>query len=492
MSKSTTFKSPLDYLLLNAVESPKANALTISGTEMDYSEFFESVMRRAGFFKKSGVGRNAKVAIYTNNDFLIVESIFALWALGAVCVPMNITQKPDKLMQIEKTIEPDIGFIASDITIEYPHKFPVSDFSGEGEMIDKVSPADPDDIGMIMFTSGTSGVPKAVPWTHRAMVHNTLMTSKYLGITKEDKIFINTPPYTVSSILHILTMFAGGAGTVIERGFHFGAGLLNQIANFECTCFGGVPVHFARILATVADTKVPPKLRFMMNSGDHLPVPVIKGLINAMPSIQIFCVYGIGEVTGRLCFLDPKDIDRKAGSVGFPIEGMSISIRDDSGKKLDPFLEGQVYVSGPSLMEGYINSPEINAQVMTPSGFATGDFGYIDDEGYLFLRGRRDDIMKVGGEKVSLKMIEEAIYGFEAFKEFMVAPFDDEHMGNVPYVYYVLEKGCKFNKRTLIRHLKKLLPQTYVPSHFVEVKSIPRTGSGKAIRKAFPADLIIK
>jgi O-succinylbenzoic acid--CoA ligase len=133
-------------------------------------------------------------------------------------------------------------------------------------------------------------------------------------------------------------------------------------------------------------------------------------------------------------------------------------------------------------MEGYLNNPEANAGVMTLDGFATGDYGYVNDLNFLFLIGRRDDVFKVGGEKVSAKMIEESIFGFNEFKEFMVAPVDDQHMGTIPCVYYVLTEGAQFDRRRLLRHLKKVLPVTHVPSRFVELSTIRRTSSGKAIR----------
>ena len=242
-------------------------------------------------------------------------------------------------------------------------------------------------------------------------------------------------------------------------------------------------MHFSRLLAALADKRAPSSLRFLMNSGDHLPVPILNMLMKILPDIQFYCVYGLTEVAGRLCILPPEKVTQKSGSVGTPLDGMTVTIRNSKGEKSRPGELGQVFVLGPNLMTGYINNNDANNKSMTEHGFATGDYGFIDDDGYLFLKGRDDDIFKVGGEKVSVKMIEDAIFGLDYFSECMVVPEYDEHMGNIPCLYYVL-KQREFKRKQLISELRKILPRTYIPARFVQVGKIPRTSSGKPIRKS--------
>jgi long-chain acyl-CoA synthetase len=489
MSRAWSRATPLDFVISGAKKGPESPAVRMGGVEMNYRELLEELERWAGFFRAHGVGPKTKVAVYTDNNLYLTLSMFALWGLGAVCLPMNVAQRPEKLLEIERSIAPDIGFYSQDFSDRSSRPFQMRDLEGEKRDRRPLATPSPDATAMIMFTSGTSGVPKGVGWTHGAIAHNNLATAERLAVTPEDRIFINTPPYTTSSITHVITMLAAGASIVAERGFLFGTGILDQMRDFDCTGFGGVPVHFMRILATIAETPLPPRLRFLMNSGEHLPTPVIRGIRAAAPDLQIYCVYGITEGTGRFCILDPKKIDEKTGSVGFPIEGMTVSVRDEEGGEVGPGGEGEVYADGVCLMKGYINSPEANMRSMTPCGFATGDFGYLDEEGYLFLAGRRDDIIKVGGEKVSLNLIEEAVYGFDDFSEFVAAPYESEHLGSSPCLFYVLKAGKKFDRPGLLKHLKKTLPDTHIPTRFIEVTSIPRTGSGKAVRKS---DLLLQ
>ncbi|MBN2225331.1 MAG: acyl--CoA ligase [Deltaproteobacteria bacterium] len=488
MSGTWKTKTPLDFLLSGAQTTPRAPAIKMANTELTYAEMLEEVEGWAGFFKDHNVTHGSRVAVYTDNNLFLTLAMFALWGIGAICMPMNVAQRPEKLREIEDRVTPDIGFYSADYSDQIQHPYSMHTLEGEkGRRISLTRPA-PEEIAMIMFTSGTSGVPKGVAWYHGGMAHNNLATASRLDIQPHDRILINTPPYTTSSIVHVITMLSRGASIVVERNLFFGANVFEMVKHSECTGFGGVPVHFLRIRDSLQETDIPQTLRFLMNSGEHLPVPVIADIHRALPDVQIYCVYGITEGMGRFCILDPKKLNEKIGSVGVPIEGMEVSVRDENGTKLCPYEEGEVYAAGVCLMKGYLNESDTNRPSMTPDGFATGDYGYLDSEGFLFLRGRRDDIFKVGGEKVSLNMIEEAVFGYDDFLEFAVVPYESEFMGFSPCLYYIVKKGRIFDRRRLVKHLKGVLPESHIPTRFIEVTEIPRTGSGKVIRKDIRKD----
>jgi long-chain acyl-CoA synthetase len=482
-----SFRNPLEFLLDHAEETPAAPALLADDRALTYAELRDAAVRRAGWFRQHGLRSGMRAALYTNNDLELTISLFAIWISGAVCVPMNITQKPDKLHTIETIITPDLGFYTDDIALDAHRPFPTAPLVGDAAFGEPIFAPAPDDCSIIMFTSGTSGVPKAVPMTYGALGHNAWETSARLGIVSVDRVFVNSPPYYTSAIVHGLTLFARGGSVYVNRGFLMGADLLEIIRDNRCTGFGGVPVHFTRLAGALNNATEPPTcLRFLMNSGEHLPTPVLKKIYQAFPGIQFFCVYGLTEVAGRLCILSPDRLDSKIGSVGLPLPGMEITIRDEAGREMRNGEAGEVYVQGVCLMKGYLNNPKANEKSMKPYGFATGDFGYKDAEGYLYLLGRHDDIIKVGGEKVSVKMIEDAIHGFEAFTDFFVYPLFDEHMGTVPCVNYVLKQGAAFHKKELLKHLRQRLPANHIPAYFKEVTEIPRSSSGKVLRPAAP------
>lgn len=482
MDCSFTFKNPIGFIFQTGETSPNSSCLITETSKYSYKKMTESILKKAGLFRSHGVTKGMRIAIFSDDSAQVTISIFAIWVLGAVCMPINISQPKEKIASICKIVRPDIGFLDKDFQLDTT-SFKIANLSGDAKPINnpQLSPI-ADDIAIVMFTSGTSGTPKAVPMTYRSIGHNCWETAKKLSITNKDRIFINSPPYYTSSIIHNLTLFSQGGSVAVARSILFGDAIIDNLNKYHCTGFGGVPVHFARLAGALEENKLPKNVRFLMNSGEHLPKPLLLSLNNLLPEIDFYCVYGLTEVSGRLCILDPRMIKVKAGSVGKPLPGMRISIRDAKGNLLPKNTLGEVHVQGIGLMKEYLNNPDANNKSLHPYGFSTGDYGRIDREGYLYLEGRNDDIIKVGGEKVSLKMIEDAIYGFPGIEDLLVASKFSELMGNVPCLYYIPMKGVEFKKKLLINELKKKLPSNHIPSFFVEVESIQRSTSGKKLR----------
>ncbi len=476
------FQNPVDFLCKNVEERPNATAFVFEGTFCTYAEIKEKVASQISWLRKHNINRGSKVGLYCDNDLQLMTSLFAVWSVGAVAIPLNVTQTREKLLQIVDTLKPDI--VLREETAENDGIFTCEVIEMEGisaQNCDKVE-IKADDVAIVMFTSGTSGVPKAVPITYQALGHNCYQTACKLAISDDDRILINSPPYYTSAIVHNLTMFSQGASVVVDRSMLLGNAIFDLLEKYSCTGFGGVPVHFTRIDGCLKESSPSPKLRFLMNSGEHLPVPLLQKIHKELPKVQIYCVYGLTEVGGRLCILPPDRVSEKAGSVGTPLPGMEITVRDTEGNLLQKNEMGEIYVSGLTLMAGYVNNDTANLKSMKDYGFATGDIGKVDEDGYLFLEGRTDDIMKVGGEKVSLKMIEEQAMSFPDFFEVIAAPIKHDLMGNVPCLYYTLKPGIKIKKKDVLKYLRSKLPANHVPAFIKEIEKIPRATSGKKLR----------
>ena len=194
-------------------------------------------------------------------------------------------------------------------------------------------------------------------------------------------------------------------------------------------------------------------------------------------------MYGLTEVSGRLCILDPKDLPEKKGSVGKPIHNMKILIKDSKNNCLNPGEIGTIHVSGELLTSGYLNNEIINKKEFQEGTFNTGDIGYLDKDGDLFLLGRKDDIIKIGGEKVSIKMIEQYIYKYKKFKEFFVSITNNDHIGKITELHYVLNNNEIFDKKDFLLFMKSYLPPSHIPIKYIEKKELLKTASGKIIRK---------
>ncbi len=475
---------PLSFLLNSAEKYPDTICFRTPDKTYTYAELLELTQRRAMFLSEKGVGRGSLVTIQSRDYVEFTTTMFACWMLGAILAPLNTGQPPRIHRVIDGILKPDIGFHDGENPFGYEPQYPIHPLGLSGSRFSDYAKTTPDELSMIMFTSGTSGVPKGVTWKLRNTYRNAVETAERVEVLQTDNIFLNTPPYTTSSISHILTMFSVGAALSIDQGFMFGAGILDQLATYECTAFGGAPVHFMRLVGALKIKQPERPIRFLFNSGEHLPIPVLEELIEKLPDTRIHCVYGLTEVSGRFCILPYREVRSKAGSVGFPLPSLEITIRDDDGSICKSGEAGEVYITGSLLMDGYYNAPEANDKALGEYGFATGDVGSLDEEGYLFLVGRNDSVFKVGGEKVSIGAIEELLLEFDMFDEVAVVPEFDQNMGNVPVLYYVLHESCTLSRRDIVIAIRERLPKTHIPVRFYQASKLPRTQSGKIVRKA--------
>ncbi|HZL64457.1 MAG TPA: class I adenylate-forming enzyme family protein, partial [Thermoleophilia bacterium] len=349
-----------------------------------------------------------------------------------------------------------------------------------------LEPITADELAMIMFTSGTTGLPKGVCQTLRAISSNAGHVAQTLGLAGDDRIFINTPPYFTSGICHFLTLLASGGGVAGQLGFFFGAGLLDEMEAQGCSGFGGAPAHLVRVVEPLEEPR-PHAFRFWVSSGDHLPLPVIEKLRRVLPGVSLFNMYGLTEVSGRLCILPPAELDEREGSVGRPIGDMRVVARRGDGAQAEPGETGELYVTGSLLMQGYLDEPDITAKTLTGRGLKTGDFGRVDESGAVWIAGRKDDIIKRGGEKVSIVHVQQALQALGRFADVAVLAAPDDILGHVPVAFVVPLEKEGFKPSRLLRELRGVLPSSSLPSRVIAVEAVPRTGSGKAIRAELQA-----
>ena len=475
--------TPLGFFHSNASHRPDAPAAKFGNHELSHAQLLGQINATARQLAERGVAHGSRVAIYSDDDFDLCKAYGAIWSLGATAVPLNISYPDSKLAAMEASIAPSLGLFSGSCVSSRTRPFPMVDLISEPTRHSDLTPVFQDDeaVSVILFTSGSSGLPKAIPLTNRQVANNAMSTARVMGIDSTDRLLITTPLYTTSSLIHLLTMLAVGASIVVERGFLFGSTIVAALQANHCSGFGGVPANFIRLAPLTEQSNSPERLRFLMNSGEHLPVPTLKLLRANWPTVQIFCAYGLTEVAGRLCILEPSKVDAKPGSVGQPLPGMAVKIVDEHGLETEPGVIGQVHVSGPNLMSGYLNNAVAN-QAMTPMGFATGDFGSKDHDGDLFLEGRQDDIVKVGGEKVSMLAIESEACSLPAVTECAAVATEDDRIGTVPWLYYTCASGRDIGDE-LKAHLRKTLPSNHVPVRLIRLDVLPKTSSGKIARK---------
>ena len=506
-------ESAVKTLLSLARAHPGRPLLFAQGRSYTYGSFARCAAGLAGDLKAGGLARGERVALLLEeyDDFFI--SMFAVWLAGGVVVPLNTALPKADLLALVDKVRPSVVLAGSGVTLDgdgsgrdavpaaVPAAPPVPAAAlvpadvglyktvSAGDLreadlatLDGLDPVTPTELAMVMFTSGTTGVPKGVCQHLEAIGTNAALVAGVLGLTADDRIFINTPPYFTSGICHFLTLMACGGSTAGRLGFFFGGGLLAEMAALGCTGFGGAPAHLVRVVEPFDEPQATAALRFWVSSGDHLPPDVIARMRVILPGVRLFNMYGLTEVSGRLCVLPPDELDRRSGSVGRPIGAMTVTVRRADGSAADDGETGELFVAGPLVMQGYLDEPQITAKSLTPHGFRTGDYGRLDADGFVWIEGRHDDIIKRGGVKVSLVHIQQALRSLGQFTDVAVAAADDELAGHVPVAFVVPADPAEFKSAAVMRALRGILPAVSLPRRVVPLAAIPRTGSGKAIR----------
>ena len=494
-----------------AAARPDATLLLTRGRRYSYGSFARRAEAVALGLVAAGIERGQRVALFLEEYDHFFVGMMGAWLAGAVVVPLNVSLPRRDVDWLLAKAQPRILILPGDdaCPTDAPARLVVvadddglvaglrpAQAAGGAEAggvargaaaaaapddTGDLEPVRPDELAMVMFTSGTTGVPKGVCQTLRATCENPGLVARTLGLDADDRIFINTPPYFTSGICHFLTLMANGGGTAGQLGFYFGEGLLDEMEALGCTGFGGAPAHLVRVVEPLEEPCAHP-FRFWVSSGDHLPQHVIDKARRVLPGIGLFNMYGLTEVSGRLCVLLPDELDDHEGSVGRPIGSMQVGPRDAGGAAVPAGQSGELYVTGPLVMQGYLDEPEITARTLTGHGLRTGDFGRVDGDGYVWVAGRKDDIIKRGGEKVSVVHVQEALLELGRFHDVAVIATPDEILGHVPVAFVVPREPEGFRGSRVLRELRGVLPSTSLPSRIVAVERIPRTGSGKAVR----------
>lgn len=464
----------------------------LGATPLTRGDLLSRVAGRVGELSDEGVSADEFVIVLCGRGERFWIDLLALWVIGAkpVCLEPDV---PDEHGANVLAITGATRICAAGISP--PEAFaslaPVGDREPVGPDVRSlrelpwVRSDDQPALAGLIFTSGTTGLPKGVPLTHEQLVMNALATRDRLRLRPTDRLMIATPFRFISSISHfIVTLMCGAAFHGVETTL-MPKDLVTELAENRISAFGGSPFH-AQFVA-LAGTDRLPDLRWLMSSGDHLPVSTIDQLRSAFPDLELHVVYGMAEMGGRICTLPPHEIERKKGSVGLPISGIELDIYDEAGAIAAPGEIGELHVDGPFRFDGYHANPAADADVLGPRGFHTGDKGYRDDDGYVFLAGRSDAVFKRSGLKVSAQVITDALKTLDSIDDAFVRAAADPMEGHVP-VAYIVVRG-EFDRTETVRALREELATNHIPKKFVPIPSIPRTGSGKVDRRALDATI---
>jgi acyl-CoA synthetase (AMP-forming)/AMP-acid ligase II len=477
----------------------------VGGTRWySYGEVYGAATSVAAQLLELGVTPGERVALLLENSFDYVAALYACFGCGAIAVPLNYAARAEDLRGwiahsgsravVFGAQHPATGELLAAMQGEGRIVLVVGD-SGAGKVVQlriNVPPADGilpgydclDAPAMIVYTSGTTGRPKGVALTHRNLATNVAAVIEYLSLACTDRM-VTVLPFFYSfgnSVLH--THLAVGATLILGPSLVYPQKVLETIARENATGFAGVPSTFSLLLARANFEEYDlSTLRYVMQAGGGMPPALVERTLQVLPeSCSFFIMYGQTEATARISYLPPARLREKPGSVGLPLRGVEVEVRRDDGSRCSVLETGTIFVRGESVMMGYWNDPELTASVLANGWLNTADSGYFDADGYLYIAGRRADIIKTGAHRVQPQDVEAIIAEIEGVEEVAVIPEDDEILGQVIRALVVVRPGAAITELEIKARCRARLATFKIPKYVEFVGNLPRTSSGKLQR----------
>jgi long-chain acyl-CoA synthetase len=509
-----------DFLRNSAERSPHKTALVCGGQRFTYFRIFEQSHRLAIALRALGMQRQERVVIFCENSAEAVTALFGTLMANGIFIMLNPAMKAKKLAYILNNsgagiliAQPNKANVLREAIAQAPdvrHLVWTGPVKTDGNhsathtaehqlesLLSNYGLASPSpgptsidvDLATIIYTSGSTGDPKGVMSAHCNMVAAARSITTYLENTPDD-IILNTLPLSFDyGLYQVLMAFLIGGTVVLEPSFAFPYRVLERLVQEKVTGFPIVPTMVALLLQmqnlSMFDFS---SLRYITNTAAALPVPHIRRLVEVFPAVRIYSMYGLTECK-RVAYMPPEKLAERMGSVGIPMPNCEVFVMDEEGRELGPNQVGELVIRGANVMQGYWKSPEESAKRFRPGRYRgdvmlySGDLFRRDEEGFLYFVGRRDDMIKTKGERVSPKEIENVICELKGVAEAAVIGVPDEILGQAVKAFIVLSATATLSDKEILNHCKNNLEPFMVPKYIEYRDALPKTSTGKIDKK---------
>ncbi|WP_458071068.1 class I adenylate-forming enzyme family protein [Rhodanobacter sp. BL-MT-08] len=488
------------------------SAVIVEGRARSYGELLNSALRLAAALDERGVRRGERAAIYMDNSWYCVVSIYAAWLAGAVMLLINPQTKRDKLGfilddsgarilltdgHISKEFIPLLDKFSPPIHVISSGEFP----SGYGidQLEDVIRDTPPLarrpgtialDLAALIYTSGSTGQPKGVMQTHQSMLFASASIIEYLRLDNDDVILCVLPLSFDYGLYQLLMSVQLGATLVLERSFTYPAQVFARMQEFAVTVFPGVPTIFAMLISAYQrEALFFAGITRVTNTAAALADSSATRLRAIFPNALIYKMYGLTECK-RVSYLEPELVEARPGSVGKAIPGTEVYLLNADGGATPVGEIGILHVRGPHVMLGYWNRPDLTEKMLRPGKLpgerilCTQDQFRMDSDGFLYFVGRSDEIIKTRGEKVSPVEVENAMLGIVGIREVAVMGVADDLLGQAIRAYVVLENDSSLSPGQIRAQCITCLENFMVPQQIVLCMDLPRTTTGKVSKSA--------
>ncbi|WP_096270992.1 o-succinylbenzoate--CoA ligase [Paucisalibacillus globulus] len=468
------------WLTKQAFLSPNQPAIEmVDGSTITFIELKEKSQEFARKLAKLKITKGSHVGVLSNNNVTMIIAIHALSYLGAVAVLLNtrltneelnyqirdanvtVVISQDELLYQAKELDVDIAMSFSEVEKRIKEKV---------ELIDEIDLSEP---FTIIYTSGTTGFPKGVVHTYGNHWWSAIGSALNLGLVESDKWLAVLPYFHVGGLSIFIKSAIYGMPVYLVEKFNEQI-VLDAIVNRGVTIASVVTVMVQRILATLGDNQFPSHFRCMLLGGGPAPVPLLEKASER--NIPVFQSFGMTETTSQIVTLSSRDALQKIGSAGKALFPAQIKIKDSEPNEI-----GEILVKGPMVTNGYYNNKKANDSNFDDGWLSTGDLGYLDEEGFLFVVDRRKDLIISGGENIYPSEIESVLTGFQGVKEVGVTGKPDDYWGQVP-IAFIVPAHEQIHIEDVLNYAKGKIAKYKLPKEIHFVDSLPRNASNKLVR----------
>jgi long-chain acyl-CoA synthetase len=473
----------------SARREPAKTAMFWGEAQFTYDQFRAQTLAVANRLRiEFGIQRGDRVGVWLKNCPEFVPAIFGVWQAGAIVVPINNFLKPAEVHFI--LADAGISLLILDDSMKTAFEtlaaqrpglksFAVESFGatedGQGEDCD----GGDDALAVILYTSGTTGHPKGAMLSHGNLLANVESCRHELLAVGEDRFVVLLPMFhsfmlTVGVLLPLLV----GGSIVLIKTLHPPKNVIQEILQHRATLLPAVPQFFRALSHCPMPADSP--LRLCISGGAPLPAETLKEFTARFP-IPLLEGYGLSEASPVVAFT-PMRGPWKAGSIGVPIRDVLVTIQDDEGAILPTGQIGELCVRGANVMQGYWNLPAETGNALRGGWLLTGDIGYVDEDGYLYITDRKKDMLLVNGINVYPREVEEVLYHFPGVKETAVIGIPDPRRGEQPLAFVAAEDGIRLDEKALQNFARERLADYKVPRRIVFLPALPRNATGKVLK----------
>jgi long-chain acyl-CoA synthetase len=476
----------------SAAKHSQKPALFWGESQYSYEQLLTQATALAGHLAEElSLQPGDRVGLWLKNCPEFIPSLFGVLAAQGVVVPINSFLKPDEVSYILD--DAGIDLLITDRSFgEAVSKLTAARATLESFFVDGLAtlpspaqtqvslpPAQASDLACIVYTSGTTGRPKGAMLTHGNLLCNVESCRQVLAAVDHDRFVVLLPMFhSFMLCVGLLLPLSVGGSIVLIKSLHPPKSILQEIIHRQATILPAIPQFFRTLLDPQIPTNLP--LRLCVSGAAPLPAEILRAFSEKFP-IPLIEGYGLSEAS-PVVSLNPIYGLRKPGSIGVPVPGVEVNIQNEEGRVLADGKIGELCVRGGNVMQGYWNQPSETETALRDGWLLTGDVGYRDTDGYLFITDRKKDMLLVNGINVYPREIEEVIYQYPGVKEAAVISRSDPRKGEQPIAFVAADEGVHLDEKILLQFVRGKLADYKVPRRVHFLPTLPRTATGKILK----------